>query len=214
MNMKQAIITVGLAVVATSSAYSAPKHKTLSHALIPPFIGSADSITGSCPSTNVKYVTLELGNLLKHLHEQTDPREIEHGDGTKVDKLQNLPPSHRATMLDMQLTRSGTHNDVVMLTVNVTTTSGIAFLVPTGQDPDKITDGSLAVMIPHGSTGFCGTPTISHNVSGGKMTNSVTIGVLPDAVAYRSLNINLLIPDSSHSVWLPLIIDPNVKNNG
>jgi hypothetical protein len=130
------------------------------------------------------------------------------------------------TNLDMDIGSAG--SDYVMVKIVLKTGEkpnkpGVHFLrprsggLPTGPNPGG-TDSSVAVLTPAGQPGnieYCGRTPIDLSVAG---EESFRFGVRK-AAGVRSLNIGLMVPtvkekDDKSQMWLPIFLDPNVRNEG
>jgi hypothetical protein len=154
-------------------------------------------------------------------------REI-NGVDTKVDEIPaDEVGNNWPTNLDMDTTSAG--SDYVMVTIVLKIGAsgnkpGVHFLrprsgaLPTGPDPGG-TNSSVAVLTPPlqspGGSSYCGRTPIDTSVAG---TERFSFGVRNAADA-RSLNIGLLVPTKKEKItepqmWLPIFLDPNIRNTG
>jgi len=152
-------------------------------------------------------------------------RDIKRGAGNVPEIPQTEVGNNWPTNLDMDITSAG--SDYVMVTIVLKTGAtggrgGVHFLrprsgpLPTGPDPSG-NDSSEAVLTPApqpGVIGYCGRTSIDTSVAG---TERFSFGVRNAAEA-RSLNIGLLVPTrktgNEPQMWLPIFLDPNIRNKG
>ncbi len=152
-------------------------------------------------------------------------RDIKRGAAKVPEIPQTEVGNNWPTNLDMDITSAG--SDYVMVTIVLKTGAtggrpGVHFLrprsgpLPTGPDPSG-NDSSEAVLTPAlqpGVIGYCGRTTIDTSVAG---IERFSFGVRNAAEA-RSLNIGLLVPTrktgNEAQMWLPIFLDPNIRNKG
>ncbi len=175
-----------------------------------------------CSGVYGQPVTVRVGALLAELANngkvgRNITRKLANGTDQPVD-----PPANTGynwpTNLDMELAETATGggyvpNDYVMVTVVLRVLRGINFLRPMGV---AVTDSTLAVTVdPNTKNRFCGRTEVTTTTTGGKTFQYVSFGMLKDTVV-RSINIGIMIPDNvaNPTYWLPIIIDPNVRNTG
>ena len=136
------------------------------------------------------------------------------------------------TNVDMDISNApGTGaNDFVLITIVLDSADkpnkpGLHFLrpvpsnLPSGPDPTSV-DSSVAVLSPAKDPVlgelYCGRTDIA--VDSVNQTESVTFGVKAAKIGARSLNIGIMVPTKKTGqepqFWLPIFLDPNVKNEG
>lgn len=211
-------------VAITSPAVAQPKD-TISGLGVPRILSVAgfDQIpTTACSGRMGPAVTVDLGEVFKDLASNGKvARKITRtvaGGTQQVGRPANVG-NNWPSNLDMQLAvpkASGGFepNDYVMVTVKLPMVRGASFLRP----PLSVaTNSSIAVMVDPGKgSGFCGRTDVATTVvPRGMDFQTMQFGVLkgPDV---QSINIGIMIPDDpkSPAYWLPIILDPNVKNEG
>ena len=182
-------------------------------------------ITATCITTPTSEVKMILDNVFGGLDSngkiarniKQGSKEVPQIDSDKL-TLQSWP-----TDLDFDASTLGT--GPVKITIVISTGKnakkpGLHFLrprsgkLPTGPDPSGL-DSSLTVLVPDPTNDFCGRLPI--DVDTVNNTESVSF-VMNRVVGSRSLNLGLLVPGaktgSETQVWLPLFLDPNVRNQG
>ena len=179
-----------------------------------------------CKGTPGLAVTWTLKEVLSGL---SNNRRITRTIMRSTGKVPKLPTSavgdNWPTTLDMDIASAG--SDYVMVNVVLTIGAngnkpGVHFLrprsgtLPTGPNPGG-DNSSVAVLTPApepGKVEYCGRTPID---TSDPDTESFSFGVRK-AVGARSLNIGLLVPTEKESnetqMWLPIFLDPNVRNEG
>jgi hypothetical protein len=186
---------------------------------------SFHEITSTCATAPTSEVTMRLGNVFGGLDANGKiSRNIKTGSNNvpKIDPAK-LDNKTWPTNLDFDASSLGT-GPVKVIIVLATGKSpdkpGLHFMrprpasLPTGPDPSG-TDSSVAVLVPQPESDFCNrTPIV---VDAANNTESISF-VMNRVMKTRSINIGLLVPAKANGnesqTWLPIFLDPNMRNEG
>lgn len=219
-----AAAAITFALGTTISAGAAQPKKPAAFAARPLFtVSGFDSVPiDSCGATAKpgSPVTIDLDDVLAQLAKDGKiPRKITRKNGKKVDwpirKNDNWP-----TSLDMKLSETGVPNDYVMVTVNLPVWRGVSFLRPLYDQnggPSKLSDSSIAVTVKAGTAAqYCGRTAVTTTPASPNDIQTFSFGVRK-APGARAINIGILVPGGEvdgRLVWLPILLDPAVENEG
>jgi hypothetical protein len=189
--------------------------------VVPSFVGGDMIPEAPCTGTPGPPVTMRLGRLLANFGNGIIGRDIKRklqGGATQDVERPNVAGNRWLTNIDMELAERAANgryepNDYVLVTVYLPTTArGIKFL--RSKTATNANDPTDAIRVePNKGTLFCGRTDIKPESA--PAGESVTFGMLKGADTV-SVNIGIMIPDTSTPpvYWLPIILDPNVKNSG
>jgi hypothetical protein len=224
MNWRTMILISSTLAIALSPVSAAP-NKTANVKAVPRIlsVGGFESIPQSpgCSGTAGPPVTIDLTEILKELVTNGKvTRKIDRklaGSTSPVDRPANVG-NNWPSNLDMELAVSSTPgtfepNDYVMVTINLRVVRGVTFLRPLGA---PVTDSSIAVLVePRTTASFCGRTDTTSTTVNGKKYQTFSFGVLK-GTSVHSVNIGIMVPDSTTNptYWMPILLDPNVKNSG
>jgi hypothetical protein len=200
-------------------------------------VNSFEKITmEKCTGVEGIPVIWKLSNIFDKLKDKNElKRDIKRGIDEVYEVDQGILGDNWPTSVDMDvsspLPKPTPLPDYVIVTIELLTgrdagngKPGVYFLRPSANarpDNPPFTAGNtdhenseVTVMIPAGTgSHFCGRTNI--DIKPGK--ESVTFGIKRDGQVY-SLNVGLLVPaepkNNSTKVWLPIFLDPNVRNQG
>ena len=192
---------------------------------------SFNQITAQCRTRPVETVVMNLENVFEGLsNNRRIFRSIKRGTND-VDNIArtNLQPGAWPTNLDFDASSLGNgpiEVKIVLKTGKLDDKPGVHFLrpvtgaIPTGPDPTS-TNSSLAVLVPAPASEFCGRSAIVINAANNTETVSFVMNRVPASPnlrASRSINIGLMVPTKrigqELQMWLPIFLDPNVRNEG
>lgn len=196
----------------------------------------------ACTGTPGEPVTWKLGNVFKQLSDDREVKpEMKQGNKTDLALASNKVGPNWPTSLDMDVSTSvgtppGPANDYVMVTIELSTgrgtgNPGIYFMRPPSAvpqanppfvkpDPNQPkpnpdpTASTVAVMAPVDRVDrFCGRTDI--DIQNGKEVMSFGIKKGGETL---SINVGLLVPSKPKAgktpYWLPIFLDPNMRNEG
>jgi hypothetical protein len=213
-------LTVGVgAVINPAGAQTRPSVNSAPATLFA--VSGFDSVPmKGCTGTPGSPVTIDLDDVLDQLTKGGKiSRKIARKNGKKVEfpvgKNDNWP-----TSLDMKLSEPNVKNDYVMVTVNLPIWRGTTFLRPLyGQNgyPSSADDSSIAVTVKSGTADqYCGRTIVTTKKETPRDIQTFSFGVRKSP-GVRAINIGILVPGGSEEgrlVWLPILLDPAVENEG
>lgn len=188
-------------------------------------VQSFHSIDATCTVKPVAEVTMTLDDVFGGLSaNRRITRSIKKGpnDVPQLTRA-NLQPYTWSTNLDFDTSTYGSGPvkvNIVLNTGEIGKSSEIRFLrpltggLPNGPEPVG-KDSSIAVLVPAPANDFSCRTDIDVDVIG--QTETISF-VMNRVIGSRSINIGLLVPtfkkDKEQQMWMPIFLDPNMRNEG